>query len=97
MRADIHSHTAPAKYLEAIRRDPRSMGCRVEKDDQGRESVVQDNGRSTRVRTNLIEPELRLREMAAGASRRHRRVAIAAALAAVGADGGRRARLPGSQ
>mgnify|MGYP003907252101 CR=1 FL=1 len=65
MRADIHSHTAPAKYLEAIRRDPRSMGCRVEKDDQGRESVVQDNGRSTRVRTNLIEPELRLREMAA--------------------------------
>ena len=52
MRADIHSHTAPAKYLEAIRRDPRSMGCRVEKDDQGRESVVQDNGRSTRVRTN---------------------------------------------
>ena len=65
MRADIHSHTAPAKYLEAIRRDPRSMGCRFEKDDQGRESVVQDNGRSTRVRTNLIDPELRLREMAA--------------------------------
>jgi aminocarboxymuconate-semialdehyde decarboxylase len=65
MRVDIHSHTAPAKYLEAIRHDPKSMGCRVEKDDQGRESVVQDNGRSTRVRTNLIDPELRLREMAA--------------------------------
>jgi aminocarboxymuconate-semialdehyde decarboxylase len=65
MKVDIHSHTAPAKYLEAIRRDPKSMGCRLEKDDQGRESVVQDNGRSTRVRRNLVDPELRLREMAA--------------------------------
>ena len=65
MRVDIHSHTAPAKYLEAIRRDPKSMGCRIAKDDEGRESVVQENGRSTRVRTNLIDPELRLRQMAA--------------------------------
>src|SRR5262245_24517093 len=65
MRVDIHSHTAPAKYLEAIRHDPKSMGCRIDKDDQGRESVVQENGRSTRVRTNLIDPELRLRQMAA--------------------------------
>src|SRR5262245_59340853 len=64
MRVDIHSHTAPAKYLEAIRRDPKSMGCRIEKDDQGRESVVQEKGRSTRVRKNLIDPELRLRQMA---------------------------------
>ena len=31
MRIDIHSHTAPANYIEAIRRDPKSMGCRVEK------------------------------------------------------------------
>jgi aminocarboxymuconate-semialdehyde decarboxylase len=63
MRVDIHSHTAPAKYLEAIRRDPKSMGCRLESDDRGRQSVVQDNGRSTRVRSNLVDPELRLREM----------------------------------
>ncbi|HEY3151609.1 MAG TPA: amidohydrolase family protein, partial [Candidatus Binatia bacterium] len=65
MRVDIHSHTAPAKYLEAIRRDPKSMGSRIEKNDQGHEAIVQENGRSTRVRTNLIDPELRLREMAA--------------------------------
>jgi hypothetical protein len=39
MRIDIHSHTAPAKYVEAIMRDPKSMGCRIEKDDQGRESM----------------------------------------------------------
>src|SRR6266545_2570580 len=65
MRVDIHSHTAPAKYLEAIRRDPKSMGCHIEKDDQGREAIVQDNGRSTRVRANLIDAELRLRQMAA--------------------------------
>src|SRR3990170_29876 len=65
MRIDIHSHTAPAQYVEAIRRDPKSMGCRIEKDAQGRESVVQEIGRSTRLRTNLIDPELRLREMAA--------------------------------
>ena len=65
MRIDIHSHTAPAKYVEAIRRDPKSMGCRIEKDAQGRESVVQEIGRSTRLRINLIDPELRLREMAA--------------------------------
>lgn len=65
MRIDIHSHTAPAKYLEAIRRDPKSMGCRIEKDDQGHESIVQENGRSTRLRTSLIDPELRLRQMAA--------------------------------
>jgi aminocarboxymuconate-semialdehyde decarboxylase len=65
MRVDIHSHTAPAKYLEAIRRDPKSMGCRIEKDEQGRESVVQENGRSTRLRVSLIDPELRLRQMAA--------------------------------
>ena len=63
MRVDIHSHTAPAKYLEAIRSDPKSMGCRLETDDLGRQSVVQDNGRSTRVRTNLVDPELRLHEM----------------------------------
>ncbi len=65
MRVDIHSHTAPASYVEAIRRDPKSMGCRIEKDAQGHEAIVQDNGRSTRLRTNLIDPELRLREMAA--------------------------------
>jgi len=50
MRIDIHSHTAPAQYVEAIRRDPKSMGCRIEKDAQGRESVVQEIGRSTRLR-----------------------------------------------
>ena len=65
MRIDIHSHTAPAQYVEAIRRDPKSMGCRIEKDAQGRESVVQEIGRSTRLRANLIDPELRLREMVA--------------------------------
>jgi aminocarboxymuconate-semialdehyde decarboxylase len=64
MRVDIHSHTAPAQYVEAIRRDPKSMGCRIEKDAQGRESIVQEIGRSTRLRQNLIDPELRLREMA---------------------------------
>jgi aminocarboxymuconate-semialdehyde decarboxylase len=64
MRVDIHSHTAPAAYVEAIRRDPKGMGCRIEKDAQGREAIVQDNGRSTRLRTNLIVPELRLGEMA---------------------------------
>ena len=65
MRVDIHSHTAPAQYLEAIRRDPKSMGCRIETDSQGREAIVQENGRSTRLRSNLIDAELRLREMAA--------------------------------
>ena len=65
MRVDIHSHTAPAQYLEAIRRDPKSMGCRIETDSQGREAIVQENGRSTRLRNNLIDAELRLREMAA--------------------------------
>ena len=64
MRVDIHSHTAPAKYVEAIRRDPKSVGCRIEKDAQGREAIVQEIGRSTRLRQNLIDPELRLREMA---------------------------------
>ena len=65
MRIDIHSHTAPAKYVEAIRRDPKSMGCRIEKDDQGRESIVQESGRSTRLRPSLIDPERRLRQVAA--------------------------------
>ena len=65
MKIDIHSHTAPAKYIEAIRRDPKRMGCRVEKDDQGRESIVQENGRSTRLRPSLIDPERRLRQVAA--------------------------------
>ena len=64
MRIDIHSHTAPANYIEAIRRDPKGMGCRIEKDERGSEMVVQENGRSTRIRPNLIDPELRLREMA---------------------------------
>lgn len=27
MRIDIHSHTAPAQYVEAIRRDSKSMCC----------------------------------------------------------------------
>src|SRR4030095_1358508 len=64
MRIDIHSHTAPAKYVEAIRRDPKRMGCRIEKDDQGRESIVQDMGRSTRLRARLIDRERRLRQVA---------------------------------
>ena len=25
MRIDIHSHTTPAKYIEAMRRDPKKM------------------------------------------------------------------------
>ena len=65
MRIDIHSHTAPAKYIEAMRRDPKSMGCRFEKDERGRQMIVQENGRTTQVRENLVEPELRLKEMAA--------------------------------
>jgi len=39
---DIHSHTAAVKYVEATRRDP--MGWRIEKDDQGRASIVQQIG-----------------------------------------------------
>ena len=69
MRIDIHSHTAPAKYVEAIRRDPKSMGCRIEKDDQGGESIVQEIGRSTRLRPSLIDPERRLRQVARGTDR----------------------------
>ena len=65
MRIDIHSHTAPASYVEAIRRDPKSMGCRIEKDDQGGESIVQEIGRSTHLRPSLIDPERRLRQVAA--------------------------------
>jgi aminocarboxymuconate-semialdehyde decarboxylase len=65
MRVDVHSHTAPAKYVEAIRRDPKSMGCRAEKDAQGHDVIVQETGRSTRLRANLIDVDLRLREMAA--------------------------------
>ncbi|HET8564600.1 MAG TPA: amidohydrolase family protein [Candidatus Binatia bacterium] len=64
MRIDIHSHTVPAKYLEAIKRDPQSMGSRFEKDARGKEMIVMENGRSTQLRSNLIDPELRLREMA---------------------------------
>ena len=41
MRVDIHSHTAPAQYVEAIRRDPKSMGCHIEKDDQGRRQLLE--------------------------------------------------------
>jgi aminocarboxymuconate-semialdehyde decarboxylase len=65
MRIDIHSHTAPAKYLEAMQREPKAMGCRFEKDEHGRQMIVQESGRRTQVRENLVDPELRLKEMAA--------------------------------
>jgi aminocarboxymuconate-semialdehyde decarboxylase len=65
MRIDIHSHAVPAKYLEAIKRDPKSVGSRLEKDTRGREMIVMDNGRSTQLRPALLQPELRLEEMAA--------------------------------
>jgi aminocarboxymuconate-semialdehyde decarboxylase len=65
MRIDIHSHAIPAKYLEAIKRDPKSVGSRLEKDARGREMIVMDNGRSTQLRPALVQPQLRLQEMAA--------------------------------
>jgi aminocarboxymuconate-semialdehyde decarboxylase len=65
MRIDIHSHAVPAKYLEAIKRDPKSVGSRIEKDAQGREAIVMANGRRTQIRPALLNPELRLSEMAA--------------------------------
>jgi aminocarboxymuconate-semialdehyde decarboxylase len=65
MRIDIHSHTAPAKYIEAMQRDPKALGCRFEKDERGHQMIVQENGRKTQVRKNLVDPELRLKEMAA--------------------------------
>lgn len=65
MRIDIHSHAVPTKYLDAIKRDPQGVGSRIEKDAQGREMIVMANGRRTQLRSALMDPELRLREMAA--------------------------------
>ena len=64
MRIDIHSHTIPAPYIEAIKRHPQSMGSRLEKDGRGKEVIVQQNGRRSQMQANLVDPELRLREMA---------------------------------
>jgi len=65
MRIDIHSHAVPAKYPEAIKHDPKNVGSRIEKDAQGREAIVMANGRRTQIRSALLEPELRLRKIAA--------------------------------
>ena len=65
MRIDIHSHAVPANYLEAIKRDPKGLGSRLEKDGRGREMIIMGNGRSTQLRPALLDGELRLQEMAA--------------------------------
>ncbi|HWP56608.1 MAG TPA: amidohydrolase family protein [Candidatus Acidoferrales bacterium] len=64
MRIDIHNHTTPAAYLEAVKRDPDRMGSRVEIDDDGRRWLVQGNGKRTEVPENAVDVSLRLREMA---------------------------------
>ena len=64
MPIDIHNHTTPAAYLEAVKRDPQRMGSRIETDSQGRQWLVQGNGKRTYVPPNAVDPELRLREMA---------------------------------
>ena len=65
MRIDIHNHTTPAAYLEAVKRDPNRMGSRVEIDNDGRRWLVQGSGKKTEVPANAVDLDLRFREMAA--------------------------------
>ena len=44
MRVDIHSHTAPAGYVEAIRRDPKRTGCRCVFDPASLEFLIKTMG-----------------------------------------------------
>src|SRR5215510_10033423 len=63
MRIDIHNHTTPAAFLEAVKRDPKRMGSRLEIDAKGRQWLVQGNGKRTYVPPNAVDRDLRLREM----------------------------------
>ena len=63
-RIDIHNHVIPAAYIKAVREAPQRMGSHIERDGQGREWLVLDNGRKTQLRRPFIEPELRLHAMA---------------------------------
>jgi aminocarboxymuconate-semialdehyde decarboxylase len=64
LSVDIHNHVTPAAYLKAVRDAPQRMGSRIERDDAGREWLVMDNGRSTQVRQDFVDPALRLQAMA---------------------------------
>jgi aminocarboxymuconate-semialdehyde decarboxylase len=64
MSIDIHSHTIPGPYVEALRRDPGRFGGHVERDADGEEWLVFDDGRKMNVRTHVFDAEHRLRAMA---------------------------------
>ena len=63
-RIDIHNHTTPAAYIKAVREAPERMGSHIEKNQQGREWLIMDNGRKTELRQLFIDTELRLHAMA---------------------------------
>jgi len=46
---DVHSHCIPKAYIEAVRRQPDKMGSHIERNADGVEFDVQDNGRTIRL------------------------------------------------
>ena len=46
---DVHSHGIPKAYVDAVRREPDKMGSHIERNADGVEFDVQDNGKSIRL------------------------------------------------
>ncbi len=62
---DVHSHCIPRAYVEAVRKQPDRMASHIEKNADGVEFDVQDNGRAIRLGRLHEDMERQLADMTA--------------------------------
>jgi aminocarboxymuconate-semialdehyde decarboxylase len=62
---DVHSHCIPKAYVDAVRRQPDKMGSHIERNADGVEFDVQDNGRAIRLGRLHEDVDQQLKDMQA--------------------------------
>ena len=63
MRIDVHNHYYPARFLEKLDRDGGPAGITIEKDDWGRQILVQHGTRVVTMTPPMTDPERRIEDM----------------------------------
>lgn len=63
MKIDIHNHFYPTRFLKQLERDGSSIGMRVERDEWGRQILVQHGNRVVTITAPMNDIEQRLVDM----------------------------------
>jgi len=63
MKIDVHNHFYPPKFLAKLAEDGGSAGVTVEKDEWGRQVLVQRGTRVVTMTSPMIDPQKRLEDM----------------------------------